>query len=116
MKHLITIASLVATLTVAAPAFAAEGISCHFHGYKPAAEATVTDCAMQYKAKLVQTGKLDASWQAVRQEKIETVEGNKGKEWKVSFQNPAEKDKAKATLFLFFSLPGNFIAANFNGK
>ena len=29
---------------------------------------------------------------------------------------PGAKDKAKETLYLFFTAPGNFIAANFTGQ
>ena len=39
--------------------------------------------------------------------------GKKGKESKVTFKDAAAKDKSKATLYMFFTLPGNFIAANF---
>ncbi|UJW80726.1 DUF6488 family protein [Hydrogenophaga sp. SL48] len=115
MKSLVIAAALVSTL-IAAPALAAEGGSCHFHGSKPATEAVVTDCAAQRKASLVKAGKLDASWQAVKQDKAELVDGKKGKEWKVSFKNPAAPDAAKQTLYIFFSQPGNFIAANHTGQ
>ena len=37
------------------------------------------------------------------------------KELKLSFKNPAEKDASKQTLYMFYSLTGNFIAANFTG-
>lgn len=38
------------------------------------------------------------------------------KEWKLSYKNPAELDATKQTLFVFYALSGNFIAAHFNGK
>jgi hypothetical protein len=116
MKSLAIAAALVSTLIAAPAALAAEGSSCHFHGTKPATEAVVTDCASQRKASLVKAGKLDASWQAVKQDKAELVDGKKGKEWKVSFKNPAVADAAKQTLYIFFSQPGNFIAANHTGQ
>ena len=65
---------------------------------------------------LAGSGKIDAAWKAVKLDKAETVEGQKMKEWKLSFKNPAEKDAAKQTLYMFYSLTGNFIAANFTGK
>ncbi|MCU0925878.1 MAG: DUF6488 family protein [Hydrogenophaga sp.] len=34
----------------------------------------------------------------------------------MSFKNPAATDASKQTLYLFFSQPGNFIAANFTGQ
>ena len=34
---------------------------------------------------------------------------------RVTFNDPAAKDKARQTLYMFFTLPGHFIAANFTG-
>ncbi len=116
MKSLFTVSTLLATLSASPLAFADVGGSCHFHGSKPATEAVVTDCAEKRKASLVKAGKLDASWQAIKQDKAELVDGKKGKEWKVSFKNPALSDTSKQTLYIFFSQPGNFIAANHSGQ
>lgn len=112
-----TFAAFALSAALAAPAALADvGGSCHFHGNKPAAEATVSNCANQRKAQLVKGGKLDAAWQAIKVDKIEAVEGKKGKEWKVTFKDAAAKDKSKETLYMFFTMPGNFIAANFTGQ
>lgn len=116
MKTLVSVSALLVSLFAAPAAFADAGSSCHFHGSKPATEAVVTDCAAQRKASLVKSGKLDASWQTVQQDKAELVDGKKGKEWKVTFKNPAVADAAKQTLYIFFSQPGNFIAANHTGQ
>ncbi len=116
MKYLIATASLIAALGASNPVMATEGGSCHFHGYKPATETVVVGCAMERKATLVKSGKLDASWQARPHSQIEKVDGKKGKEWKVAFKDPAAKDKSKETLYMFFTMTGNFIAANFTGN
>lgn len=109
-------ASFALSAALAAPAALADaGGSCHFHGNKLAAEATVSNCANQRKAQLVKGGKLDAVWLAIKVDKIESVDGKKGKEWKVTFKDAAAKEKAKETL-MFFTLPGNFVAANFTGQ
>ena len=115
MKKISLILSLSAALWAPA-AWADKGGSCHFHGNKPAVEATVSGCAQQRKDALVKSGKLDAAWSALKPEKIEAVEGKKGQEWKVTFKDASAKDKTKATLYMFFTLPGNFIAANFTGQ
>lgn len=116
MKTIFTAAALLASLFTAPAALADKGSSCHFHGSKPATEAVVSDCAQQRKAALIKAGKLEATWQTAPQDKAELVDGKKGKEWKVSFKNPAAADAAKQTLYIFFSQPGNFIAANHTGK
>jgi hypothetical protein len=113
--------TLIATLAVslgaiATPVRADVGGGCHFHGSKPATTDTVSDCATQRKAQLVKQGKLDATWASVKAGAPEQVDGKKGKEWKVTFQNPAAVDKTKQTLYMFYTLPGNFIAANFTGQ
>ena len=110
------IAALVAAVAANAPAIAGPGGSCHFHGSKPASETVVIDCANQRRDALIANGKLAKAWQAVKLEKAELVDGKKGKEWRVTFKDSAAKDKAKETLFLFFTTPGNFIAANFTGQ
>ena len=96
--------------------YADPGGSCHFHGSKPAAEATILKCAQQRKDTLVKSGKLDKSWGPIKHESIAYVEGKKGKEWKVSFANLDAPDKSKTTLYMFFTPPGNFIAANHSGQ
>jgi Family of unknown function (DUF6488) len=116
MKALLIAASLVALASFSPAAWADQGGSCHFHGKTPATEAVVSDCANQRRDALIKAGKLDASWQAVKLGKLELVDGKKGKEWKASFTNPAATDKSKQTLYVFFSHPGNFIAANYTGQ
>ena len=119
--NLVTLARtavLSAAALLAAPAALADpGAGCHFHGSKPAAEATVVGCATQYKDKLVAGNKVEKSWQAVtKPEKVEQIDGKKGKEWRVTYSNPAEQDKSKATLYMFFTPAGNFVASNFTGQ
>lgn len=108
--------ALAVTLLAVPAAQADKGGRCHIHGNKPASQAVVTDGADQRKAALVKAGKLDPSWQAIQQDKAELVDGKKGKEWKITFNHPAAPDPGKRTLYLFFSPPGNFIAANHTGK
>jgi hypothetical protein len=115
MKHT-SIAIALAAAFVGTPAFADKGSSCHFHGSAPAKEETVLTCAAQRKDALVASGKLEASWKRIQHDKVEQVDGKKGKEWKVTFTNPAVADKAKQTLYVFLSAPGNVLAANFTGK
>jgi hypothetical protein len=108
--------SLVLSATVKQTAYAGADSSCHFHGSQAALEATVLVCAGKQKEKLISKGKIDASWKSLAHEKIELVEGKKRKEWKITFKDPAAKDKEKEFLYMFYSLEGNFIAANFTGK
>ena len=121
MKNSVFTTSLVATLAFAPAvfsptAYAGGGGDCHFHGNALAKESIVTGCANQQKDTLIGKGKIDASWKSAKLQKAETVEGKSKKEWKLSFNNPAEKDTSKQTLYMFYTLSGNFIAANFTGQ
>jgi hypothetical protein len=70
----------------------------------------------QRKDTLIKSGKLDKSWGPIKHDSISFVEGKKGKEWKVIFSNMGAPDQTKTNLFMFFTPPGNFIAANYTGQ
>ena len=116
MKKFAFLITLIATITFAPAAFAGGGGGCHFHGDTPVKEDVLVDCASKRKDMLIKNGKIDASWAGVKLEQSETVDFKNKKEWKLTFKNPTEKDVAKQTLYMFYALNGNFLAANFTGK
>lgn len=117
MKAWNSIMALVALVVISpiGPAFAGESSSCHFHGSKPAPESIVLGCAEKEKARLIAKGSIASTWRPVSHKSIEQVEGKNGKEWKVTYFDPTTADKEKSNLYMFFSIVGNFIAANFTG-
>ena len=116
MKKLFTVLLATSALALSLPAFASDAEDCHFHGSKAASQETVSGCAIKRQQALITGGKLDKSWQAIKPAAFEQVDGQRGKEWKVTFKDPAAADKAKETLYMFFTAQGNFIAANFTGR
>lgn len=116
MNGPITTLCTAAALAFALPAFAGDADGCHFHGNKAASQETVSGCAVKRQQALITGGKIDKSWQAIKPAAFEQVDGQRGKEWKVTFKDPAATDKTKETLYMFFTAQGNFIAANFTGK
>jgi hypothetical protein len=117
MKKLITAATLLAGIGLSGQAMASGASDCHFHGGAQARQMTVSSCAVKYQKDLIASGKLDKSWANVKQPtSMEQVDGERGKEWKVVFKDPAAADKSKDSLYMFFTLQGNFIAANHTGK
>lgn len=116
MKKLINTLLVVSGLAFAAPSFAGGDSDCHFHGRAAASQETVSGCAVKYQQALLDSGKLDKTWTAVKPTDVEQIDGLKGKEWKVIFKNPAAADKTKDTLYMFYTLQGNRIAVNFTGK
>lgn len=115
-KFLITVMIAASGLSLSSSVSADPAGSCHFHGNKPAEPDTVSRCAWERKEMLVEKARIDSSWETIEQDRLEQVEGKKGKEWLVTFKNPNARDKAQETLYMFFTLTGNFIAANFTGK
>lgn len=87
MKYIIAAATIASGFTFAAPAMAAEGSSCHFHGNKPTTDTVVVGCANQRKDALVGSGKLDKGWQTIKSEKADSSMEKKGKEWRVTWQS-----------------------------
>jgi Family of unknown function (DUF6488) len=116
MKKLFTVLCAASGLALSPPVFAGDAEDCHFHGSKAASQETVSGCAVKRQQALIVSGKIDKSWQAIKPASFEQVDDQRGKEWKVTFKDPAAADKAKENLYMFFTAQGNFIAANFTGK
>ena len=85
-------------------------------GTSQCGESTVIGCANQRRDALVKSGKLSAAWTAIKHDQLALVDGQKGKEWKISYKDAAAQDKTKENLYMFFTQAGNFIAANHSGK
>ena len=100
-----------------APALGGGG---HDHGsnsdHGPAVKLSQTQIiekASGYVAGLVEKGKLDAFWAQV---KPQEAKDNSAYEWVVTFSNPEIEDPEQKTLYMFLTLSGKYIAANFTGK
>ena len=117
MKKFITVATLLAGAGLSGQAMASGASDCHFHGNAVATQATVSTCAAKYQKDLIASGKIAKSWAAVKEPaSFDQIDGETGKEWKVTFKDPAAADKSKESLYMFFTAQGNFIAANHTGK
>ena len=124
MKKLTTVSLLLASLAFVLPVHAGTGHSHdkdgghsnqgHSHG--PIDSHGAKKKAMGMLNGLVKKGIIDKSWQGTKPAKAEKKTFSKGPEWVVSFKNPRLKDKSKQTLYIFYSLDGHYIAANYTGK
>lgn len=81
-----------------------------------ATSAEIDFKARKIVADLVEKGKLDNSWAEVKVSSVDKKDISGVTEWVVTFVNKAEKDKDKATLYVFFTLNGKYLASNFTGK
>ncbi|MDP2226099.1 MAG: DUF6488 family protein [Moraxellaceae bacterium] len=65
---------------------------------------------------LVMDKKLASSWQQKKLKDVASKVTPAGALWVVSFNNPAEKDKEKQTIYILLDDVGNYIGANHTGK
>ena len=117
MRKIMIIVMLCTLSLVTAPAFSGPGTGHeHSHAQGPISEETVKQKATKQVTDLVSKGKIDKSWSGIKPAKAYQKTFKKGPEWVVEFANNAVPDKAKQTLYLFYTLDGHYMAANFTGK
>lgn len=116
MKQL-SFALFFSVLFFVTPALAGSG---HAHG--PAkVQATVSgevaaSRALEAVKDLASAGKIDTSWAGIKESKVEQKTFNNGPEWVVMYKNQEIDDVTKQTLYVFLTLSGKYIAANFTGS
>jgi len=88
----------------------------HSHSQSPVNQTTAKENATEIITALVKRNKLENSWSTITASSIEkiTVQGNP--EWQVIFVNDKITDAKKQKLYVFLTLGGDYIAANFTGK
>lgn len=89
------------------------------HSHEPAApisENEALKAAEGFVDDIIKKGKLDASWADIKPTKVIQKKFKKDLEWVVTFDNPKAADKEKQTLYVFMSLSGHYLGANFSGK
>jgi hypothetical protein len=95
----------------------------HDHGHgeahdhaRPAITAEkATQNALELIKRLVKKEKLAQSWLQAKAVKTEKKMFKKGPEWVVLYNNKEIKDAKKQNLYVFYSLKGQYIAANHSG-
>lgn len=97
------------------PAFSGPGHD-HSHSHAAITAQGVEQKAAKQVAALIAKGKVDKGWSAIKPTKSYQKTFEKGQEWVVEFTNSAAPDKTKQTLYLFYTLDGHYVAANFTGK
>lgn len=127
MKFIITLLILTSTTTFAGPGHNHGHGHSHGHGHghshgdeghspekaKSDIEMIKENCQGKIRALIFQE-KIDSSWSEAVFESAEIKEHDNQKEWAVTFTN--EKGIKGKRLYLYLSLSGELIAANFTGK
>jgi len=88
----------------------------HSHSHDPVDQGQAEKLAAKSVAMLVGKGKIAGSWKSAAVAKSEKKKFGNRTEWVVSFQNDKVSDSTKKTLYVFLTLTGDYVAANFTGK
>ncbi len=86
------------------------------HNLAPMTQDEVISKASDKVKKLAANGKVDATWSGVKATSAEQKKYGKDPEWLITFNNNKVDDQSKQTLYLFYTLDGHYIAANYTGN
>ena len=112
-RFIICLFTVLALSTTSAYAGAGKG---HSHGpVTPVSEGQALKNALSAVASIVQKDKIDASWAEIKPTEAKKEKFKNGLEWVVTFNNPQVEDQKK-TLYVFLSLGGQYLGANFTGN
>ncbi len=116
MKILVA-ALLFATLLLAFPVAPVIAGSGHSHGpQKAISSEQAASRASKFIARMVDAEKIDASWVKIAPDSVEKKTFSQDPEWVVTFKNNNIKDPSKQTLYMFLSLYGDALGANYTGQ
>ena len=96
-------------------AFAGEGHD-HSKPVKPVSAEQAVSIATRNVNRLADTGKIAKSWKGIKAGKAERKAFDGAKEWVVVFENRQIADASKKKIYVFLTLAGDYLAANYTGK
>lgn len=88
----------------------------HGHSHGPVNKETAHSKATRIVANFIKQKTLDKSWSGTTVSSSEKKKFNGKEEWVVSFVNDKAVDVEKRKLYIFLTLSGDYIAANYTGK
>jgi hypothetical protein len=96
-------------------AWAGPGPPGHTHGEEEVGREEILIRSKAYLRRLVVNGKIEPAWETLEPATIEQQNHKGTEEWVVTFENSEADSEDKKTLYIFFTLNGQVIAANFSG-
>lgn len=102
--------ALVSTLAIAG------GGHGHGHSHEPVNQATANSKATRIISNFIKQKTLNKGWAGTTVSSSEKKTFNGKQEWVVSFVNEKVEDTKKRKLYVFLTLSGDYIAANYTGK
>ena len=92
--------------------FSAPAVAHPEHEEFQAERRPIGELAQDAVVKLVTQAKLPASWSKARQIKRNVRTKNGAQQWVITFENKAERRRAKRHLYVLMTSDGDFISAN----
>ncbi|MCW8886161.1 MAG: DUF6488 family protein [Motiliproteus sp.] len=86
------------------------------HSHAPVDANKASTIATKVVSTLVKNNVIESSWNTVKIGNIEQKAFGSNREWVATFSNPQITDKSKQTLYIFLTLSGEYLAANYTGK
>lgn len=86
------------------------------HSHSPVNQATANLKATKIIENFIKQKTLDKNWVSIPVNSSEKKRFNGKEEWVVSFVNKKVTDAKKRKLYVFLTLSGDYIAANYTGK
>ncbi len=86
----------------------------HSHKVKEVSKEQATKNAKENIERLISSKKIDSSWKNSKLDSSVKKKFNGKTEWLLTFSN--EEGKKGKKLYIFLTLSGDFVAANFTGK
>ena len=88
----------------------------HGHSHEPINQSTANLMATNIIVSFVKQKTIDKSWESTTVSSSEKKTFNGRKEWVVSFVNEKVTNANERKLYIFLTLSGDYIAANYTGK
>lgn len=88
----------------------------HGHSHSPVNQETAKTRARKIVISFVEKGKLDQSWKYVKANSVDKKVFKGKPEWVAVFVNKKVTDTDKQKLYVFLTLGGEYIAANYTGN
>ena len=88
----------------------------HSHSNTLINQATAESTATKIVAKFISEKKLDKSWSSIQASSVKKISFKGNKEWQIIFVNKAVADVKNQKLYVFLTLGGDYIAANYTGN
>ena len=88
----------------------------HSHSQVAVDDVTAKSNATNIVAELVKREKLESSWASITASTVEKQEFEGTPEWVVIFVNDTISDVTKQKLYVFLTISGEYIAANYTGE